>query len=260
MGRRRPDGRRRHRARADRCRVCSGSRCCSRARWAYPMAPPSARRRPSSGFAELQTPGYLAGSDGDQLHPDDEPHRTGEHRPVLRPHRADHHDIERLHLGQPGHRLRLRSDPRGQGRRHDRGRRRRTRRDHGRCVRHLVRDLDTERPSGDDAASLRPRPRRAGYRRRGGDADPGGARARTGARARIYGRDRRVRHQLRRQPCDAAAHGDDGDRDALALDDAGLAADAVGFVNGHGTATEWGDIAESQATQAVFGAASRSIH
>src|SRR4029434_3680406 len=37
------------------------------------------------------------------------------------------------------------------------------------------------------------------------------------------------------------------------------AADAVGFVNGHGTATEWGDIAESQATQTVFGAG-KPIH
>lgn len=40
----------------------------------------------------------------------------------------------------------------------------------------------------------------------------------------------------------------------LALDDAGLPAGAIGFVNGHGTATEAGDIAESEATHAVFGA------
>ncbi|MBV9249798.1 MAG: beta-ketoacyl-ACP synthase [Acetobacteraceae bacterium] len=39
----------------------------------------------------------------------------------------------------------------------------------------------------------------------------------------------------------------------LALDDSGLPADAIGFVNGHGTATEWGDIAETQATARVFG-------
>ena len=39
----------------------------------------------------------------------------------------------------------------------------------------------------------------------------------------------------------------------LALDDAGLTPDAIGVVNGHGTATEWGDIAESQATAAVMG-------
>ncbi|WP_114860436.1 beta-ketoacyl-ACP synthase [Azospirillum brasilense] len=39
----------------------------------------------------------------------------------------------------------------------------------------------------------------------------------------------------------------------MALEDAGLSADAIGFVNGHGTATEWGDIAETAATHAVFG-------
>ncbi|MGK9065909.1 beta-ketoacyl-ACP synthase [Stutzerimonas chloritidismutans] len=39
----------------------------------------------------------------------------------------------------------------------------------------------------------------------------------------------------------------------LALEDAGLAADAIGYVNGHGTATEQGDIAESLATQSLFG-------
>lgn len=39
----------------------------------------------------------------------------------------------------------------------------------------------------------------------------------------------------------------------LALEDAGLPAEAVGYVNAHGTATDHGDIAESQATLAVFG-------
>jgi 3-oxoacyl-[acyl-carrier-protein] synthase II len=39
----------------------------------------------------------------------------------------------------------------------------------------------------------------------------------------------------------------------LAMTDASLPADAIGFVNGHGTATEWGDIAESKATADVFG-------
>ena len=39
----------------------------------------------------------------------------------------------------------------------------------------------------------------------------------------------------------------------LALEDANLPADEIGVVNGHGTATEWGDIAESQATAAVMG-------
>ncbi|WP_257797557.1 beta-ketoacyl-[acyl-carrier-protein] synthase [Aggregatibacter actinomycetemcomitans] len=39
----------------------------------------------------------------------------------------------------------------------------------------------------------------------------------------------------------------------LALKDADLAAQKIGYVNGHGTATEQGDIAETLATEAVFG-------
>jgi 3-oxoacyl-[acyl-carrier-protein] synthase II len=39
----------------------------------------------------------------------------------------------------------------------------------------------------------------------------------------------------------------------LALEDARLDPQAIGYVNGHGTATEHGDIAESRATAAVFG-------
>jgi 3-oxoacyl-[acyl-carrier-protein] synthase II len=39
----------------------------------------------------------------------------------------------------------------------------------------------------------------------------------------------------------------------MALDDASLAPAAIGFVSGHATGTEWGDIAETKATNAVFG-------
>jgi 3-oxoacyl-[acyl-carrier-protein] synthase II len=39
----------------------------------------------------------------------------------------------------------------------------------------------------------------------------------------------------------------------LALKDAGLSPDAIGYVSAHGTATDRGDIAESNATMAVFG-------
>jgi 3-oxoacyl-[acyl-carrier-protein] synthase II len=40
-----------------------------------------------------------------------------------------------------------------------------------------------------------------------------------------------------------------------ALKDAGLPASEIGFVSGHGTATEWGDIAETEATRAALGRA-----
>jgi 3-oxoacyl-[acyl-carrier-protein] synthase II len=39
----------------------------------------------------------------------------------------------------------------------------------------------------------------------------------------------------------------------LALEDAALSPDAIGYVNAHGTATQQGDVAETQATAAVFG-------
>jgi 3-oxoacyl-[acyl-carrier-protein] synthase II len=39
----------------------------------------------------------------------------------------------------------------------------------------------------------------------------------------------------------------------LALEDARLEPEAIGYVNGHGTATEHGDIAETRATSALFG-------
>jgi 3-oxoacyl-[acyl-carrier-protein] synthase II len=38
-----------------------------------------------------------------------------------------------------------------------------------------------------------------------------------------------------------------------ALEDAALSPDEIGFVSGHGTATEWGDIAETEATRAILG-------
>jgi 3-oxoacyl-[acyl-carrier-protein] synthase II len=44
----------------------------------------------------------------------------------------------------------------------------------------------------------------------------------------------------------------------LALEDAGLAPEAIGYVNGHGTATEQGDIAETLATSSLFGRTCRS--
>lgn len=40
----------------------------------------------------------------------------------------------------------------------------------------------------------------------------------------------------------------------MALDEAGLTPDRIGYINAHGTATEQGDLAEAVATHAVFGA------
>ena len=39
----------------------------------------------------------------------------------------------------------------------------------------------------------------------------------------------------------------------MALDQAGLTAEQIGYISAHGTATDRGDIAESQATHAIFG-------
>jgi 3-oxoacyl-[acyl-carrier-protein] synthase II len=39
----------------------------------------------------------------------------------------------------------------------------------------------------------------------------------------------------------------------LALDDAGIPPEAIGYINAHGTATDNGDVAESQATASLFG-------
>lgn len=45
----------------------------------------------------------------------------------------------------------------------------------------------------------------------------------------------------------------------MALDDAGLQAQQIGYLNAHGTATEAGDIVECQSIRAVFGAAANQL-
>ena len=85
-------------------------------------------------------------------------------------------------------------------------------------------------------------------------SDPRGLRFGSSARREHLRRDRRLRHQLRRRARHATDVGDNGAaRCAARCDDSGLDAAAIGYVNGHGTATELGDIAESHATSAVFG-------
>ena len=64
--------------------------------------------------------------------------------------------------------------------------------------------------------------------------------------------------------CDAV-HMSRPDRDGqvramrAALEDAGLGSDVIGYINAHGTATSVGDVVESEAINAVFGAAADSI-
>jgi len=64
--------------------------------------------------------------------------------------------------------------------------------------------------------------------------------------------------------CDAA-HMSRPDRDGqvramrAALGAAALAPDAIGYINAHGTATTVGDVVESEAINAVFGAAARDV-
>ena len=98
------------------------------------------------------------------------------------------------------------------------------------------------------------RPRRARDRRGRRDADP--RRLGLGRRARRthLRRDRRLRHELRCARTSLSRRRRRWSRRCAArCATPGLDAAAIGYVSGHGTATELGDIAESHATRAVFG-------
>ena len=112
----------------------------------------------------------------------DAAHRRGQHRHLLRRQGPHHSDLERLHLGQPGHRLRVRSHqvrPPGRDARRRRGR---AVPDRGDGVRYAVRHEPAQRSAAHHAASLRPRSRRPGGRRRRGHAGARRARARAAPR------------------------------------------------------------------------------
>ena len=100
-----------------------------------------------------------------------------------------------------------------------------------------------------DAAAVRCRARRAGARRGRRDAGAGGPRARARARRAHLRRAGRLRHQLRRQPRHAAERRNDGPGDAAGARRRRRCPPRRSATSmRHGTATQQGDIAESQAT------------
>ena len=116
-----------------------------RSRWASPTARPPAAPMRSATSAACSSTGDVERHQRHHLHPHDAAHRGGEHRRVLRPQGPRHPDLQRLHLGQPGHRLRLRGHPLRRADADGRGRRRGAVRDRGGGVRHAVRHQHAQR-------------------------------------------------------------------------------------------------------------------
>ena len=155
----------RGRAGARTTRACRRSGGRAAARWAWPAAPRPAARRTSGDFAAM-----IINNDASGLNANSYvrmmPHTTAANIGIFFGAQGPHHpDLERLHVGQPGHRLRLRGD---QVRPPDADARRRRRGavpDRGDGVRHAVRHQPAQRRAAHDAASVRSRPRRPGGRR-----------------------------------------------------------------------------------------------
>ena len=90
-------------------------------------------------------------------------------------------------------------------------------------------------------------------RRRRGHPRHGIARARQGARRQDPGRDRRLRHVVRRQGHGQPRHRGPERGHALALEDAKLSPSDIHYLNAHGTATTINDANETNAIKEVFG-------
>ena len=244
----------RERTRARGRRACSRIRRSATGAWASPAARPSAARRTSGISWRCSQTGHSGGLNANS-YVRMMPHTAAANVGIFFGLTGRHHpDVERLHFGQPGHRLRLRGDPRRPPDADARRRRGGAVPERGDRLRFPVRDQPAQRPAGDDAAALRPRSRRPRHRRGRGDVRARGPRARPRARRAHPRRSRRLREQLRRRARHAARWRRRCARVMeLALADAGIAPAAIGYVNGHGTATEHGDVAETRATAALLG-------
>ena len=251
----RADGDARHRARARGCRPAR-----------RPVLPSGAHRRRLRLLAAARrrwrtSARMLIGNDIDGINANTYiqmmPHTTAANIGVFFGlHGPRHPHLERLHLGQPGHRLRLRGDPHGQQTACWPAAPRSSTPPTPRSSTCCSRPVDAQRRARAHAAALRRR--RDGLvvgegagtlvleelehaRARGARSSPRSSASAPTATARTS-RTRRGRHGAAR--CALALRGR-----------AASTPDAIGYVNAHGTATEHGDIAESQATHAVFGAA-----
>lgn len=176
-----------------------------------------------------------------------------EHRPILRFEGPRDSSVRRLHLGQPGPRLRLRGHPL-QAPDADARRRRRGLS----AASAAVFDTLFATSTRNDEPTLTPRPF---------DRTHDGLVVGEGAATLVLEEYEHAKARGAHILAEIVGYGTNADGShitqperetmavamRLALADAGLAPEAIGYVSAHGTATDRGDIAESQATADVFG-------